>query len=182
MFKDLKHQNIICFNYFIIKHLPLSLLKDVSCSFLDRFEKIIWCWMCQAKVTTSLWAPRAIEGYLWIQASLICYVFSHKLGYVEYPQVIMGVLSNVGNNDKQFWKLEFHATNEKAQHAFDELSFFLWNFEWGRGVILFFYLFPMCSHQIPKEFPSSSQRVRSLRCLHFNSIPYYLITIQFPCI
>jgi hypothetical protein len=49
-------------------------------------------------------------------------------------------------------------------------------------VILFFYLFPMCSHQIPKEFPSSSQRVRSLRCLHFNSIPYYLITIQFPCI
>jgi hypothetical protein len=41
MFKDLKHQNINCFNYFTIKHLPLSLLKDVSCSFLDRFEKKI---------------------------------------------------------------------------------------------------------------------------------------------
>jgi hypothetical protein len=58
----------------------------------------------------------------------------------------MGVLANVGNNDKQFWKLEFHATNEKAQHAFDELSFFLLNFERVRGMNLFSYLFPMCSH------------------------------------
>jgi len=41
MFKDLKHQNINFLNYFIIEHLPLSLLKDVSCSFLDKFEKQI---------------------------------------------------------------------------------------------------------------------------------------------
>ncbi len=73
-------------------------------------------------------------------------MFSHRLGYLKYPQVIMGVLTNVGNNDQQFWKLEFHATNEKVQHAFDELSFFLLNFERGGGMILFSYLFPMCSH------------------------------------
>jgi hypothetical protein len=56
------------------------------------------------------------------------------------------------------------------------------NFERGGGMILFSYLFPMCSHWVPKEFPSSSQRMGFLKCSHFNFIPYYLVTIQFPCI
>lgn len=65
----------------------------------------------------------------------------------------MGVLANVGNNDKQFWKLEFHATNEKVQHAFDELSFYLLNFEWARGMIFFSYLFPLSPQGNFIKFP-----------------------------
>jgi hypothetical protein len=182
MFKDLKHQNINCFNYLIIKHLPLSLLKNVSCSFLDRFFLKIWCWMCQEKVTTSLRAPRAIEGYSWIQASLICYVFSHRLGYINYPQVIMRVLTNVGNNDKQFWKLEFHAPMRRFKMHLMSLVFFFWILS-GEGEWFCFLICSQCvPHWVPKEFPSSSQRIGFLKCSHFNFIPYYLVTIQFPCI
>jgi len=55
----------------------------------------------------------------------------------------------VKNDDKQFWKENFHAANRKAQHAFVNGPVFF--FERERGIFLFFSL-------IPNVFPSSSQK------------------------
>jgi hypothetical protein len=79
----------------------------------------------------------------------------------------MGVLAQAKNDDQQFWKGKFHATNEKAQHAlkvpfFKFYFFFIFFFGWGRaGGRIFFILplFPTCSFQVPSGFPLGSQYV-----------------------
>jgi len=58
---------------------------------------------------------------------------------------------------KEFWKLKFHATNEKAQHALmrDPIIIFFFK-EGGRDC---FHLFLMCSHNVPMVFLPAYQRV-----------------------
>jgi len=64
-------------------------------------------------------------------------------------------LAQAKNGDKQFWKEKFHAANVKAWHALMNIPVFF--FLKGGGDKSFFFapLFPICSHQVPKWFPSS---------------------------
>jgi hypothetical protein len=75
------------------------------------------------------------------------------------PKILSLTLAYAKNGDQQFWKEKFHAANEEAQHALtiDLVFFFL---RGGRGgeegcFVLFFLLFPMCSHHVLKVFPDA---------------------------
>jgi hypothetical protein len=47
------------------------------------------------------------------------------------------------------WKYKFHATDEKAQHALRGLFFTFGVGGSGEEFFSFFFVFPMCSHQVP---------------------------------
>ncbi len=67
----------------------------------------------------------------------------------KLTQFIMGVLVQVENGGKVFWKQKFQATNDKVQRG---LKFFSFGFR-GRGP--FFKKFPMYSQAIPIVFPKT---------------------------
>ncbi len=75
------------------------------------------------------------------------------------PKILSLTLAYTKIGDQQFWKEKFHAANDKAQHALlnDSIFFFLrkGGGDGGEGLFVFFLLFPMCSHHVPKvsKFP-----------------------------
>ncbi len=73
------------------------------------------------------------------------------------PQFLPLPLAQAKNDDEQFWKLKFHATNEKGKRCTHERSNYFFLFEEGGKDC--FRLFLMCSHDVPMMFLPAYQKV-----------------------
>jgi hypothetical protein len=83
----------------------------------------------------------------------------HILISIRIQFLRRGISEDKQIGDEQFWK-EKISCSQKAQHACMNGPVFLFltgGGGWGERFKLFFPLFPMCSHQVPKEFSMCSQ-------------------------
>ncbi len=107
------------------------------------------------KVLVNQWNFQSLEGFFLVMGQSKWLIAPQKKRHTveahthtplievinKCPLFIIGVLAQVENGYKQFWKEKFHATNEKAQqHALR-----------GGGTSL---IFPMCSLEM---FPITPQ-------------------------
>jgi hypothetical protein len=89
-------------------------------------------------------------------------VIRKKTKYIlkHYMSLYYKCISSKGyNGNKLFWKEKLHVTNVKVQHALMNGPFFFLGGRGKGGFFLSFSLvpivFPSCSHQALKGFPSS---------------------------